>query len=1030
MTPERWQQLKQIFQSALERNAAERDAFLSQACANDPALRGEVESLISSHDQAGDYIEVMAAEAATEMLANHPTIVGKQIGHYQVLNLIGHGGMGEVFLAQDTRLGRKVALKLLRTEFTTNEERLRRFQQEARAASSLNHPNILTIHEIGQDDSLHFMATEYVEGETLRQHLSRGPMPLGQALDVAIQVAGALAAAHQAGIIHRDIKPENVMLRTDSYVKVLDFGLAKLAETKIADSESPTLVQVQTQPGIVMGTVTYMSPEQARGLDIDTRTDIWSLGVMIYEMAAGRQPFEGETASDIISLILQKEPLPLTHSVPEVPGEFERIIRKTLRKDKEERYQTVKDLLLDLKNLRKGLELESEMERSAPPTSGKTTRSGQSAAATTHYASSAEYIVEGLKRHKLVAVRALALLLIASAVGAFFYFKRTPALTQKDSILLADIVNTTGDPVFDGTLKQALAVQLGQSPFLNIFPEERVRETLRYMTRSSDERVTKEIGREICQREGLKALLTGSIASLGSNYVITLEALNGQTGASLALEQVQADSKEQVIVKLGEATTKMREKLGESLSSIQKFDAPIQQATTSSLEAFKAYVMGQQLSRAGKFEEAIPHFKRAIEIDPNFAMAYTGLAVMYSNLADPSAAEYATKAFELRDRVTERERFRISEFYYSLVTDELDKQLEVLELSNRTYPRIAATLNNLVLAYSLRARYEKAVEMATEGLRIDPSVAVLYGNLGWNYMALGRYDEAKATFEQAYARNLHWARIHSNHYLVAFAQADEAEMQRQFEWGSGKPIEYVFLEARSWGEMFQGRARQSSETAKRAAEYAEIQGLKSEAGRILSTLAAWHALLGNCQQSRTETAASLVAVSGIDPELTAVLAPALCGDSARAQTLLNVLERRWPLGTEVNAMWGPMSQAIIETGKHNPPEAVRLLQKVKPYEMGWSAGFWPTYIRAQAYMRQGSAHEAMAEFQKIIDRRGVWPAAVHFPLAHLGMARAAALAGDTAKSRKAYQDFFALWKDADPDIPILQQAKQEYDKLK
>src|SRR5438094_2613860 len=434
MTPERWQQLKQIFQSALERNPAERSAFLSQACADDPALRSEVESLISSHDQAGDSIEAMAVEAATEMLADEQPgpILGKHIGHYEVLSLLGRGGMGEVFLAQDTSLGRKVALKLLRSDFTRNEERLRRFQQEARAASALNHPNILTIYEIGHDGSLHFMATEYVEGETLRQHLSRARITVGQTLDVAVQVASALAAAHQAGIIHRDIKPENTMVRTDGNVKVLDFGLAKLTEPKTIDTAAPTLPQVETEPGVVMGTFSYMSPEQARGLAVDTRTDIWSLGVMIYEMAAGRQPFEGETASDVMSLILQKEPPPLAHSWPEVPAELERIIRKALRKDREERYQTIKDLLIDLRNLRKELELSAEMERSAPPISVRAMSSGQSAAATAHSASSAEYIVTEIKRHKtgFLAISAAAILALAALGFGIYKYATRPVVSS------------------------------------------------------------------------------------------------------------------------------------------------------------------------------------------------------------------------------------------------------------------------------------------------------------------------------------------------------------------------------------------------------------------------------------------------------------------------------------------------------------------------------------------------------------------------------------------------------------------------
>ncbi|HVG26394.1 MAG TPA: protein kinase, partial [Acidobacteriaceae bacterium] len=444
MTPERWQQLKQIFQSALERDPAERLAFLSRACADDLALRGEVESLIASHDQAGDSIEVMAAEAATEMLADDRAIVGQQIGRYRVLGHLGRGGMGEVFLARDASLGRKVALKLLRAEFTGNEERLRRFRQEARAASALNHPNILTIHEIGQADTLHFMATEYVEGETLRQHIARAPMTLGRVLDVAVQVAGALSAAHHAGIVHRDIKPENVMLRTDGYVKVLDFGLAKLAEPKAVDGADPTLLQVETEPGLVMGTVSYMSPEQARGLDVDARTDIWSLGVMVYEMAAGRQPFEGETASDVMALILHKEPLPLTHSLPEVPGELERIVRKALRKDKEERYQTIKDLLIDLRTLRKGLELEAEMERSQPPATGRMPGGGQTAAAVAHSTSSAEYIVTEIKQHKRAAALILGITVLATVT--LYALSRRDPLTKETPTVKATFTQLSDQP--------------------------------------------------------------------------------------------------------------------------------------------------------------------------------------------------------------------------------------------------------------------------------------------------------------------------------------------------------------------------------------------------------------------------------------------------------------------------------------------------------------------------------------------------------------------------------------------------------
>src|SRR6266496_1798283 len=835
MTPERWQQLKQIFQSALERNPAERSAFLNQACADDPALRSQVESLIASHDQAGDSIEAMAAEAATEMLDDDQavSIVGKQISHYQVVSRIGRGGMGEVFLAHDTSLGRKVALKLLRSDFTRNEERLRRFQQEARAASALNHPNILTIYEIGHDGSLHFMATEYVEGETLRQHLSRARITVGQTLDVAVQVASALAAAHQAGIIHRDIKPENIMVRTDGNVKVLDFGLAKLAQPKTIDTAAPTLPQVETAPGVVMGTFSYMSPEQARGLTVDARTDIWSLGVMIYEMVAGRLPFEGETASDVMSLILQKEPLPLAHSSPEVPTELERIVRKALRKDKEERYQTIKDLLIDLRNLRKELELSAEMERSAPPMS--LVSSAQSAPTTAHSASSAEYIVTEIKQHKRAAVGALALILIASA-ASFFYFHRTKAsaLTEKDTILLTDIDNTTGDSVFDGTLKQALAIQLEQSPFLNIFSQEQVREALRYMGRSPDERVTKDIAREICQRHGIKAMLVTSISSLGSNYVIGLDAVNAQTGSVIAREQTEAESKEQVLKVLGGAATKLRKKLGESMASIEKFDAPIEQATTSSLEALRAFTLGNEKLFAGSFSEAIPLFERAVELDPNFALAYSKLAVTHYNIfGASSAAEFATKAFGLRERASEYEKFYISNRYYDLATGELDKSIDVLELWERSYPRDVNARINLAFAYAVTGQAEKVIPEAREAMRLNANAVQPYNLLGWALAVLGQLDEAKAIYQEALTKKLDAPQIHVNLYGLSFIQGDQAVMQQQIDWSAGKPFEGVILYKEADTLAFSGQLRKSQELFRRATSINEQ--------RLGKDVAAWPA---------------------------------------------------------------------------------------------------------------------------------------------------------------------------------------------
>ncbi|HEX7295431.1 MAG TPA: protein kinase, partial [Pyrinomonadaceae bacterium] len=601
----------------------------------------------------------------------------EQISRYRILKKLGAGGMGEVYLAEDQKLGRKLAIKVLSEEYTTNKDRLNRFEQEACAASALNHPNILTIYEVGHDDGRHFIATEYIDGVTLRQKLSEGRIETREILDIAVQVAAALEEAHGAGIVHRDIKPDNIMVRRNGYVKVLDFGLAKLADNSTdrtpSDGEAATRVLVHTDAGVVMGTSHYMSPEQARGKPVDARADIWSLGVVLYQMITERLPFEGETGTDVLVAITQKEPPPIARFAPDVPAELDWIVMKALRKAKDERYQTIKELITDLRRLRQKLEFEVELERSVAPESltrsnltpvpASPTVADKVAPTITKSAptmSSAEYIVKGIGRHKIAA--ALIAVVIIGVISAwFFYFNKTRPLTDKDTVLLADFVNTTGEPVFDGTLKQALSVQLSQSPFLNIFPEERVRETLRYMNRAADERVTRDVGLEICRRQGLKAVLIGSISSLGSNYVITLEALNAQTGDAIAREQTEAASKEKVLSSLGTAASSLREKLGESLSSIEKYDVPVEQATTSSLEALKAFTRGNEERAKGKLSEAAALYEQAIKLDPNFAMAYARIAVFYGNTGQLEKAKgYVAQAYALKDRVSERERLYIS----------------------------------------------------------------------------------------------------------------------------------------------------------------------------------------------------------------------------------------------------------------------------------------------------------------------------------------------------------------------------------
>jgi serine/threonine protein kinase/tetratricopeptide (TPR) repeat protein len=975
---------------------------------------------------------------------NRELAANSTLSHYRIERKLGAGGMGEVYLAYDTRLRRLVALKLLPAKYTAHGDRLQRFEQEACAASALNHPNILTVYEIGVENDTHFIATEYVDGVTLRQKLGEAKMRLGDALDVSHQTAVALTAAHAAGVVHRDIKPENIMLRHDHVVKVLDFGLAKLAET--SSSTAQTRAYVNTYPGAVLGTAYYMSPEQARGLETDARTDVWSLGVVLYEMIAGHVPFEGETMSHVTVSLLEHEPAPLARFAPDVPAELQRIVRKCLTKSRDERYQTARDLMIDLKTLRRELDLQSDLERSAAPhrTDAPTTQMGRDAPTQTfgrassaptndpvsRQTSSAEYIATAIMRHKTGAILIAAFAAVAIAgLNVFSAFRGAPALTEKDTILLTDFVNTTGDTVFDGTLKQALAVQLGQSPFLSMFSEDRVRGALRFMGRSPDERVTRDVAREICQREGLKAMLAGSIASLGSQYVITLEAANAQTGDAIAREQAEAESKEQVLRALGEAATKLREKLGESLASIQKFDAPIEQATTSSLEAFKAFSLGVEQQLDGKYFDAIPLFKRAAEIDPNFALAYARLASVYNNSGEPGlAAEASQKAYDLRDRVSERERLYIGTSYYSNVTREVEEYIETLELWKRTYPRDVVPRNNLALQYNDIGQYEKAVEEAREAIRLNPNAAPPYSNLARAFEGLNRFDEAKEVIGRALAQKVESLFMHQILYSIALIQGDETGMKQQVEWTNGKPGEYAAQNWQAERAAFLGQSRKANEFSSRAADLAQRRNLKEVVAQIVAEDAAQDALFGDCKQVKEKTAKALAITRNQRAWRIAASALAVCGEFKQMQAITDELVERYPKDTVLNEVFLPLIHGQAEMYRANAAHAIQLLETTRTYE--GADPFQVACLRGQAYLSEHKGAEAATQFQKILDHRGWQPASPSYSLARLGLARAAALSGDTTKARKAYQDFFALWKDADPDIPILQQAKREYENVK
>jgi serine/threonine protein kinase/tetratricopeptide (TPR) repeat protein len=981
--------------------------------------------------------------------------IGTKLGRYEIRSKLGKGGMGEVYLAQDTELDRKVALKILPPELAVNQDRMRRFVQEAKAAAALNHPNVAHVYEIGERDGLNFISMEYVDGKTLREKIHYEHTELRKLLKYLQQVAGGLAKAHAAGIVHRDLKPDNIMITRDGYAKILDFGLAKLIEIPGFGAEGETVSDAQTVaqepysiPGRLMGTVGYLSPEQAQGKTgaIDFRSDIFSFGCMLFEAATKHKPFQGE--SNVQSLYkICYEPAPaLKDFDPSASPELQKIVRRCLAKDPDERYQSIQDIALELKELRRemegdtqfdttvtpsaiGSELGAEsMHRSVLPTIGGQTSTGAVSGATT--SSSAEYIVTGIKRHKKGAILIAALATVAIAASLLYLHFRSPrVLTERDTILLTDFVNTTGDPVFDGTLKQALAVQLGQSPFLNIFSEDRVREALKFMGRSPDERVTRDVGREICQRQGLKAMLVGSIANLGNQYVITLEAINAQTGDAIAREQAETENKEQVLHALGAAVMKLREKLGESLQSIQKFDAPIEQGTTSSLEAFKAFSLGVEQQLKGKYNEAIPFLKHATDLDPNFALAYGRLASMYYNTKQYDlTAEASQKAFELIVRVSERERLYISAGYYDNVTGELEKYLETLELWKHTYPRDASPHNNLAVKYVELGRFEKALEAAPEAIRLNPGSASGYSLSATAFVGLNRFDEAKEIIGQAQAQKLETTPMRRTLYRIAFVQGDATTMQQQIEWLKGKPDDYLAQGWQSETAAFSGQLRKAKELSNHAFELAERRDLKEVAAQIAVGGATRDALFGDCTQVKQQISKALGISQRPLTMVNAGNALANCGEFSQTQNIIAELTRRYPKDTVLNKILLPLVQARIELQRGNPAQAIQSLETTRPYE-GYAL-FQIAYLRGQAYLHQQKGADAASELQKILDHRGSQPTSPMYPLAQLGLARAAALSGETAKARKAYQDFFALWKDADQDLIILQEAKREYEKLK
>ena len=1040
MDPYRWSQIEGLFLRACESDPARRTQLLEEAPNADPELRRIVEELLASEEGAAQDLHA-AVYGAVNAVAF--PLVGETVSHYRVLAGIGTGGMGSVYKAEDLKLGRPVALKFLPEELAQDPVALKRLEQEARAASALNHPNVCTIYEIAEHVGRPFIVMEFLEGETLREQISQQGSESRRAslerhINLGIEVCDALAAAHTRGVIHRDIKPANIFVTRTGVAKILDFGVAKLSQSTIADdNKSPTasstelngpysvggreIDQSLTQTGVTIGTTTYMSPEQVRGEMLDARTDLFSFGLVLYEMATGRVAFGADRPALTRDAILCREPAPPSELNPGISAQLAQIIRTALEKDRDRRYQSAAQMRSDL-------EAEAAALHHLDNANNFKSSNVTLVRADSHSGSLLKRLTE-LASWRLAAVIAIPLLF--ASLLMLFFTGRSTNLTASDHILISDFVNTTGDPVFDGTLRQAVTVKLGESPYFNLIPESGVHKTLKLLNRANDEPLLPPLSLNVCQRAGGSALVGGSIGTDGGGYKLDVAATNCATGARVAEQEMHVSDKAQVLRQLGRGLRALRRDLGESVASLRKFDTPIEEATSKSLAALRAFTLGEEKRARGKESESLTDYRLAIELDPDFAMAYARSAAVAISLNQLDVADaYMQQAYERRQHLTEKEKLYVQARYYSDTARELENEIEAYSLWSQLYPNDFYPLNGLASALIHIGQPEEAIQAALRSMQLNPEHALPYATLARAYERAGRFEEAKAICEKAIAEKVDAFWIHTVLFRTAFVENDESGMQLALEWFVGKPQESTAIYFQAKAVLSRGQVGRSRQLFERARKLAENRGLKEQSISILNGQAQFEADMGLSGDAQVPLDSVLRdAPNGGRHMAFAVLALARYGEANRAELLLKELESHPMRGTAMNAVVLPAIQAAIALDRSEPSLAIAALQRSIPYDLGQDSGGVTSYYRGLALLQAKSWKDAVVEFQKIINNRGVVAVDIYWPLAHLGLARAFAAMGDSTAALAQYRYLLTFWGDADQSLRIFQEAKSEYRRL-